>query len=134
MNKNFGTFDRFLSIPTTSPLRSAQDVYSALDKLENTNADVCISVTPSSRSPFFNMVKSKGKNYFELAIQSKNKINRRQDSPKIFDITTVVYAAKVDFIKHHDSIFLAKWPQLLFQKTAHLILMIFMTFYMLRLY
>ena len=120
VNKNFGTFDRFVSIPTTSPLRSAQDVYSALDKLENTNADVCISVTPSSRSPFFNMVKSKDENYFELAIQSKDKINRRQDSPKIFDITTVVYAAKVDFIKQHDSIFSGKVAAVVIPKNRSL--------------
>lgn len=105
VNKNFETFDRFVSIPTTSPLRSAQDVCSALDRLEATNADVCISVTPATRSPFFNMVKSKDKKYFELVNQSKNTINRRQESPEVFDITTVVYAAKVDFIMQHDSIF-----------------------------
>jgi len=120
VNKNFGTFDRFISMPTTSPLRSVQDVYSALDKLDTTNADICISVTPASRNPYFNMVQQNGKNNFELVIEPNNIISRRQDSPKVYDITTVVYAAKVSFIQQHNSIFSGKLAAIVVPKSRSL--------------
>ena len=49
------TFDIFLSLPTTSPLRSQKDINNALNALKK-NDDAVITVTPSSRNPSFNMV------------------------------------------------------------------------------
>lgn len=50
---HYGEFDGFISLPATSPLRSIDDVEGAINKLFTTEADICISVTPASRSPFF---------------------------------------------------------------------------------
>ena len=54
VEKKYGEFDYFISLPATSPLRSKSDVEAAIDKLKSTLADICITVTPSSRSPYFN--------------------------------------------------------------------------------
>ena len=34
-----------------------------------------------------------------------NSISRRQDTPKVFDITTVVYVANVEFIMKNNNLF-----------------------------
>jgi N-acylneuraminate cytidylyltransferase len=51
------------------------------------------------------MVKQLGNNLIELVNKPTNSISRRQDAPEVFDITTVVYVANVEFIMSHDNIF-----------------------------
>jgi len=116
VTENFGCFDTFVSLPPTSPLRSVADVEAALDKLDSTLADICISVTPSSRSPYFNMVELSEDGNVEIAIKSRDNVIRRQDAPPLFDITTVVYAAKVNFVQQYSSIFEGKVVSILVPK------------------
>lgn len=105
VEKNYGDFNCFVSLPATSPLRNVKDVESALEKLQSTQADICISITPANRNPYFNMVNVKNDGFLELLESSKASFSRRQDAPEAFDITTVVYAANVDFIQNNASIF-----------------------------
>ena len=108
VTKNFGNFDRFVSLPATSPLRNEEDVSSALDKLQSKAADICISITPASRSPYFNMVKILPDERVQLVINPESVVNCRQDAPEMFDITTVVYASTVSYVQEHSSIFSGK--------------------------
>ena len=101
----YGDFEEFVSLPVTSPLRSVKDVESAILKRSDVGADICIVITPSSRSPYFNMVKKSANNLIELVNKSSNLISRRQDVPKVFDITTVAYVASVEFIMNNNNIF-----------------------------
>ncbi|WP_417884165.1 cytidylyltransferase domain-containing protein [Vibrio rumoiensis] len=105
---HYGEFERFISLPATSPLRSVDDVEAAISKLTATGADICISVSPASRSPFFNMVKQVDAGMVELVNKPQGEITRRQDAPTVFDITTVVYATTVDFVMSHYGIFSGK--------------------------
>lgn len=108
VTENYGSFDTFVSLPATSPLRSTSDVQASLDKLVSTNADVCISVSPSNRSPYFNMVQIRDDETAEIIIKPSSVVSRRQDAPDVYDITTVVYSAKVEFIQQRDSLFAGK--------------------------
>ena len=103
--KEHGKFSFFVSLPTTSPLRAPIDVENALDKIKSNKCDICISVTPSSRSPYFNMVELDEKGFASLHSSNKGKINRRQDVPATFDITTVVYATTPQFIANGTGVF-----------------------------
>ena len=105
VREQYGDFEEFISLPATSPLRSVKDVESAILKRSNIGADICIAITPASRSPYFNMVKKLGNNLIELVNKPTNSISRRQDAPEVFDITTVVYVANVEFIMSNDNIF-----------------------------
>lgn len=102
---HYGKFQYFVSLPATSPLRNVSDVEGAISKLESSLADICISVTPASRSPFFNMVKVLDDETCELVIKPKGDVTRRQDAPEVFDITTVVYIATPSFIQEKESLF-----------------------------
>ena len=100
-----GEFEEFISLPATSPLRSVKDVESAMLRKSNIGADICIAITPASHSPYFNMVKASGNNLIELVNKPTNSISRRQDASEVFDITTVVYVANVEFIMNNTSLF-----------------------------
>jgi CMP-N-acetylneuraminic acid synthetase len=108
VTEKYGVFDTFVSLPTTSPLRNERDVISALELLNKKQADMCISVTPASRSPYFNMVKILEDETVEIVITPDGIVSRRQDAPEVFDITTVVYAASVKFIQEQTSLFSGK--------------------------
>ena len=98
VQERLGRFDRFLSLPTTSPLRSQKDVQRCLDMLGE-NTDVVITITPSTRSPWFNMV-CEGQNG-ELKLLLEGCYIRRQDAPVGFDMTTVAYVLRPKFIMSH---------------------------------
>ena len=62
-----------------------------------------ITVTPSARNPYFNMVQIGVDSSVKLA--SEGRYHRRQDAPQIFDISTVAYVAKPEFILKSSYIF-----------------------------
>ena len=105
VRERYGDFEEFISLPATSPLRRVEDVESAILKRSKIGADSCIAITPAMRSPYFNMVKELDNNLIELVNKPSNSISRRQDAPEVFDITTVVYVASVEFIMNNASLF-----------------------------
>ena len=101
-----GPFDAFVSLPTTSPLRSASDVEQCLDVyLANPDTDVVITVRESERSPYFNMVQLDQDGYAQLVIDGAAGPTRRQDAPVVYDMTTVAYVAKPEFVLTASRIF-----------------------------
>ena len=106
--EHYGSFDGFVSLPATSPLRSQEDVEAAILKRQVETADICIAVTPASRSPYFNMVKYNEAGFVELVNQPEGEVSRRQDAPKVFDITTVVYATTPEFVLNNYGLFSGK--------------------------
>ena len=107
-------FDVFLSLPSTSPLRSQLDINNLLNAF-NKNVDAIISVTPSSRNPAFNMVKIDKKGMVNL-IEKIKKVTRRQDAPKYFDITTVGYVTRPNFILSKKNLFSGKVKSIIVPK------------------
>lgn len=101
--KNY-QFDKFLSLPTTAPLRNIMDVQSCLDLLDS-NTDVVVAITESHRNPFFNMVKIQQDGYVKLLSNDGKTYTRRQDVPKCYDMTTVAYVTRPEFILLTDSLF-----------------------------
>jgi CMP-N-acetylneuraminic acid synthetase len=96
-------FDIFLSLPATSPLRNEQDVANCLDALQ-ADTDVVITVTPSARSPYFNMVSIDATGLAHV-VMATAEFERRQEVPPVYDITTVAYVARPDFILTHGRLF-----------------------------
>jgi len=105
VEQRYGKFEEFISLPATSPLRSVKDVETAMLRKSNIGADICIAITPANRSPYFNMVKESGNNLIELVNKPTNSISRLQDAPEVFDITTVVYVANVEFVLNNNNLF-----------------------------
>jgi N,N'-diacetyl-8-epilegionaminate cytidylyltransferase len=90
--------DILIELPPTSPLRSDEDIDSCIEELVKSDCDAFISITDSKRHPMFNMIKVNDNGHAELLMESEKEIFRRQDAPIAFDITTIVYGMKKDFL------------------------------------
>jgi len=101
VSKREGSFDRFLSLPASAPLRGHEDVEKCLDALQP-GVDMVITISPGHRNPWFNMVTQDSGGIVNL-IAGDGRITRRQDSPVCFDITTVAYVARPAFIFNSSS-------------------------------
>ena len=106
--ENAHPFDVFVSIPATSPLRSTLDIDACVSALLQSDADIVITVKKSERNPYFNMVKLDEQGYAQVVIKTDNSVERRQDSPPVYDVTTVAYAARPDYILQTKSLFEGK--------------------------
>ena len=97
--------DALVSVPATSPLRAAEDVEACIQSLLTTDADLVLTVTPSARSPYFNMVTLGEGGLARLVIAPPEAVHRRQDAPPVYDITTVAYAARAEFVLRAEGMF-----------------------------
>lgn len=96
-------------LPSTSPLRSIEDINKCINEFEKNNqVDAVISVSEASRSPYFNMIKNDDKGFSSLVIEPIKEVTRRQDSPKVYDMTTVAYVVKSEFVRECNGIFEGK--------------------------
>ena len=94
-----------VSVPATAPLRLPLDIENCLESYEKGDADMVVTVTDAHRNPYFNMVKSCEDGLVELVNTPKLSISRRQDSPAVYDMTTVCYVANAQFIMRNNSTF-----------------------------
>lgn len=108
VEQNYGTFERFISLPATAPLRHRDDVIAAMDKLDETKADICVSMTAAHRSPYFNIVRQLPNGLVDIAIKPDDLLTRRQDAPLLFDLTTVVYVTSPAYISQSNGVLSGK--------------------------
>lgn len=94
-----------ISVPATAPMRLPLDIENCLDKFEKGDADVVITVTDANRSPYFNMVRVNADGNVGLVIPPHSAVTRRQDAPEVYDMATVAYVARSEFVLTHNSIF-----------------------------
>jgi len=66
-----------------------------------------VTVTPAARSPYFNMVVRGEDGYSEVVIHDDT-IRRRQDAPTTYDMTTVAYVSRPEFILKNSGVFAGK--------------------------
>jgi N-acylneuraminate cytidylyltransferase len=94
-----------VSVPTTAPLRFPQDIETCLDEYEKEDADIILTITDAHRSPYFNMVKTNEDGTVGLVNPPYATIARRQDAPVVYDIATVCYVVKPEFVMTYNSTF-----------------------------
>ena len=92
--KKFKTkYDAIFDLDVTSPLRLKSDVYKAFKIFKRKKADNLISVNPSHKNPYFNMVEKKnGK--LKLVKENKKKYYSRQKAPSVFEVNASIYIWK----------------------------------------
>ena len=91
------SFDVFISLPATSPLRNKKDITQCI-KTFNEETDLVIGVTEAARSPWFNMVQQDSDGFLKVLMGNEKTYIRRQDTPKIYDMTTIAYVTRPEFI------------------------------------
>ena len=101
VQKKYGEFDCFLSLPPTSPLRIKIDVQRTINALKE-NVDLVITMSEAKRNPWFNMVIPDDSGKLRL-VGEGSRIFHRQEAPICFDIATVAYAALPKYVLNSDN-------------------------------
>jgi len=97
--------DAIVSVPPTAPLRIPADLNLCLDKYESDSPDVVLTMSKAHNNPYFNMVIKSSDSTVRIVIDSDNKVFRRQDSPDVYNITTVGYVVNSDFVLKNTGLF-----------------------------
>lgn len=97
--------EAIVSVPTTAPLRHPEDIEACITKYHSTESDVVMTINESGRSPWFNMVQQNCDGTLSVVNSSNNTFSRRQDTPVVFDVTTVAYVASSAFVLRSDNLF-----------------------------
>lgn len=98
--------DVFVSVPATSPLRLPEDIDACIRLLTASGADSVITVAKSHHNPYFNMVVFDENQKARIAMaEPGKKAFRRQDAPKVYDITTVAYALRPQYVLAANGVF-----------------------------
>jgi N,N'-diacetyl-8-epilegionaminate cytidylyltransferase len=101
--------DVFISLPPTAPFRSTEDIENCIKEFNNQDCDIVITVKEAKNNPYFNMVKNNSLGFSEIVIPgSERSFFRRQDAPKVFDMTTVAYVADTRYILNSNGILQGK--------------------------
>ncbi|MDT8384912.1 MAG: acylneuraminate cytidylyltransferase family protein [Gammaproteobacteria bacterium] len=104
VEKKYGKFDVFVSIPVTAPLRSIEDMEMCLAALTD-DTDIVVTVSEAHNNPYFNMVRIDDTGRARLFCAEKEHYIRRQDVPSAYNMTTVAYVARKNFILQATGIF-----------------------------
>lgn len=98
--------DAMVSVPATAPLRQPIDLENCLDAFAEGDADVVVTATEAHRNPWFNIVTISPDGGARLVNSpAPGTITRRQDTPPVFDLTTVAYVARPQFVLSQAGIF-----------------------------
>ena len=98
-----GRYRYLLVLPTTAPLRTSEDVIGVLTKLIDNEWDVVLSMSEAHRHPRFNLVSESPEGALSLYDAHSNHVSRRQDVSAVYDLTTVAYAARIEFVRSASS-------------------------------
>lgn len=101
VRREYGEFDRFLSLPATAPFRETNDVKKIVS-LVGEGADYCVSICRSTRSPWFSMVTKASDESLSTIMASEFLLNRHQDAPVSFDVAAVGFGSTPDYILRAD--------------------------------
>jgi len=89
-------FDYVMDLDVTAPLRTVEDIESAIQTLQDHPAALNIfSVSPASKNPYFNMVERNSEGYYQLS--KTGSFLTRQSSPAVYSINGSFYIFKRSF-------------------------------------
>ena len=93
---NIETFDCFVSLPATAPCREVNDVKATITQLQD-DVDMVVTASKSNHHPSFNMLKVDESGFCSKFIDTEQ-ASRRQDVLLPFNMTTVAYVSRPEFI------------------------------------
>lgn len=94
-----------LVAPCTAPLRLPSDLERCLDAGRDPRVDVVITVAEAHRNPWFNMVTLSPEGDARLVLEPPERIHRRQDAPRVYDVGTVGFVARPAFVLSSGSLY-----------------------------
>ena len=102
-----GEFPQYLMVvPCVAPLRTVSDLDKCIDLAASSNADVIMAVSDAHKNPWFNMVTINEINgQVRLVNEPAQRIYNRQAAPLVYDVSTVAFIIKCDYLLQATSIY-----------------------------
>ena len=95
----------FVLLQPTSPLRTAEHIDNAIQRMEELIAPACVSVCMATENPYWMFIESTNGGLKPI-VETASRPFRRQDSPRILIPNGAIYISKVlDFRKHRAFIY-----------------------------
>ena len=94
-------FKKFISIPSTAPLRNERDIYKCIKKLKDNNQIVVTAYESPTDPREIKISKSKEGIYF----MEKKKTKKTIKQNKVYNLTTIAYVTTTDYIKKNNKLF-----------------------------
>jgi CMP-N,N'-diacetyllegionaminic acid synthase len=91
-------YDTMVLLQPTSPFRKLENVKACIDKYEQGNYDMVVSVMEATTNPFYNCFISDKYGYLKRLVDSTN-IVRRQDAPKAYEFNGSCYVINAAILK-----------------------------------
>jgi len=113
--KNNDNFEIFISLPPTAPLRKFKDIENCINLLSD-KTDIVLTSYKSNHNPWFNMVSINKNNEARLISKIDNFIPNRQKYNNIYNLATVAYVAKKNYIKNSLNVFQGRVKSLVLPK------------------
>lgn len=91
-------YEYIVLLQPTSPLRLVQDVDTCLERVVEQEADSCVSVTLSDKSPYW-MYQLTNESELKPVVVPDKPVLRRQDAPDVFVLNGAVYVANTSWLQ-----------------------------------
>jgi CMP-N,N'-diacetyllegionaminic acid synthase len=99
-------YDILFDLDATSPLRQVSDIMGCFEMITSGKYSNLITASPARRSPYFNLVEVDANGTPSVSKQAS--IDRRQDSPKCYDMNASIYAWNREGLLENDELFTEK--------------------------
>ena len=95
-------YDYVVLLQPTSPLRSAEDIDACIERIYDSGAPACVSVTNTPKPPHW-MYTLKDGYRLTPVLHDEEGVTRRQDAPPIYVLSGAVYVADTEWLMEHKS-------------------------------
>jgi N-acylneuraminate cytidylyltransferase/CMP-N,N'-diacetyllegionaminic acid synthase len=85
------TYDVCVDLDATSPLRTLEDIRTAVRMFEGSDAESLITGAEARRNPYFNLVEEQPDGTVAVSKRPDDAVLRRQDAPRCFDMNGSIY-------------------------------------------
>lgn len=96
-------YDVIVDLDPTSPLRDVEDLENAYELMVTKKPKTLVSVCPSRRNPYYNMIEVDSNGYAHVSKKSDIVFVRRQDAPVVYEQNASIYIYWAESIFKLDS-------------------------------
>ena len=117
--RDSGDNPRYLmAVPCVAPLRTLDDLNKCTELATASDADVVMAVSDAHKNPWFNMVKIDDvSQQVRLVNEPAQRIYNRQAAPQVYDVSTVAFIIKCDYLLEATSIYDGETRAVILPKT-----------------
>ena len=107
-----------MAVPCVAPLRTLEDLNKCTDLAASSGADVIMAVSDAHKNPWFNMVTiNETTSQVRLVNEPAQRIYNRQAAPQVYDVSTVAFIIKCDYLLQATSIYDGETRAVILPKT-----------------